>query len=88
MFFFPPNSTSIHQPLDQGIISTIKVGYKMKMLTKLITARDKIEQRAEALARAKRGRKGLKFGHPATVRDASKIMRKYAVFFSYCIINS
>lgn len=24
-FFFPPNSTSIHQPLDQGIISTVKV---------------------------------------------------------------
>lgn len=32
VFFFPPNVTSVYQPLDQGIISAMKKRYKYLML--------------------------------------------------------
>ena len=74
IFFFPPNSTSIHQPLDQGIISTVKAEYKKKMLFKFIKARDNIEELTRQAEKAKRGQKGLEFGLPATVLDAAELL--------------
>ena len=41
--FFPPNSTSIHQPLDQGIISILKTQYKKILLSRTMEAYDNIE---------------------------------------------
>lgn len=36
VFFFPPNTTSVFQPLDQGMIAVFKARYKSKMLTKVV----------------------------------------------------
>jgi len=36
IMYLPPNVMSMHQPCDMGIISTMKVGYKMKMLCILL----------------------------------------------------
>jgi len=37
VYFFPPNTTAILQPLDQGIIKTIKQIYRKKLLYNLIS---------------------------------------------------
>ncbi|XP_045035833.1 jerky protein homolog-like [Daphnia magna] len=60
VFFFPPNSTSVHQPLDQGIISAVKIDYKKRMLSKFIEAYDDIERIQQLASTIKKGRKGLK----------------------------
>ena len=41
--FLPPNSTSKLQPMDQGIIRSLKAHYRKKLLSKLISALDKNE---------------------------------------------
>ena len=38
--FLPPNATSKLQPMDQGIIRTLKVRYRKKLLAKLIASVD------------------------------------------------
>ena len=35
VFKFPPNVTALYQPLDQGIIAALKMGYKSRLLEKL-----------------------------------------------------
>ena len=41
--YYPPNCTSILQPLDQGIIRAFKNHYRAKMLNKIISKIDRIE---------------------------------------------
>ena len=69
----------MHQPLDQGIISTLKADYKKRMLTKFIKARDNIEELTRQAEKAKKGRKGLEFGMPATVLDAAELLYEYTL---------
>jgi len=76
IFFFPPNSTSIHQPWDQGIISTVKAGYKKNMITKLIATVGHMERLSREAAVAKPGCRGLRLGCPATILDAAQILKK------------
>lgn len=76
IFFFPPNSTSVHQPLDQGIISAVKINYKMLMLSKSIEAYEDIERMQQLDSQAKKGRKGLNLGCPANILDAGQIIRQ------------
>ena len=38
--FLPPNATSQLQPMDQGVIHSLKAHYRRKLLTKMIAARD------------------------------------------------
>ncbi|XP_055954561.1 uncharacterized protein LOC126810200 [Patella vulgata] len=42
--FLPPNTTSILQPLDQGIIRAFKARYRHHMMTHLITRIDECNQ--------------------------------------------
>ncbi len=44
IIFFPPNCTSVYQPLDQGIISTLKTIYKKEMLSEFVVAYEKREE--------------------------------------------
>ena len=43
VFYLPPNSTSITQPLDQGIIATFKMSYRYSLLEKLVEAFENYE---------------------------------------------
>ena len=40
MVFLPPNTTSVLQPCDQGIIKTVKYDYRRRMLRRLIKLLD------------------------------------------------
>ena len=74
VFFFPPNLTSIYQPLDQGIISVVKTRYKSRMLAALVNAFDDYENLKQAAATVARGRTGLAYADPPHVLDAAKIL--------------
>ena len=65
----------MHQPLDQGIISVIKTDYKKRMLSNFIDAYDNIEKLQELASQAKKGRKGLAVGCPATILDAAVLLK-------------
>ena len=40
LFFLPPNTTSILQPMDQGVIFSLKARYRTKVVQKMIEAID------------------------------------------------
>lgn len=44
IIFFPPNCTSVYQPLDQGIISAVKTLYKREMLSEFVEAYGKSDE--------------------------------------------
>lgn len=75
IFYFPPNVTSVYQPLDQGIIAAFKTNYKREMITKLVEAYAQGENIQEEARNAKRGRKGLRYGCSATLLDAGNIVK-------------
>ena len=41
VYILPPNVTSVYQPQDQGIIAALKVGYRSKLLEKIVSNADK-----------------------------------------------
>ena len=54
VFLFPPNTTSILQPMDQGIIATVKVNYRQRLLAEIV---EKIYRYEECQAAAKKAAK-------------------------------
>ncbi|EFX68993.1 hypothetical protein DAPPUDRAFT_114086 [Daphnia pulex] len=76
IIFSPPNCTSVFQPLDQGIITTLKTLYKREMLSSFVASYEKFEELQELAKKAKQGRKGLQFGHSVHVLDAGRIIKK------------
>jgi len=70
----PPNVTSIHQPLDQGIISWVKAAYRREMVLRYIVAMDNwdaVRTRGKSLPA---GARGIDFGHEPTVLDAANLI--------------
>ena len=45
--FFPPNTTTVLQPLDGGIIRTIKLSYRKLLLQFLLTKMEEAENVAD-----------------------------------------
>lgn len=74
---YPPNCTSVHQPMDQGIIAATKVLYRKELLDmKLSTMLVASQLRAEAAARKMtRGTAGLANGHHPHVSDAAELLK-------------
>ena len=69
--------TSNHQPADMGMIASLKVGYRTKMLEKLLAIFDEeggYERAAEARKMIKAGCRGLDYGGKAHLLDASTIL--------------
>ena len=78
ILFLPPRVTSWHQPADMGMIASLKVGYRVKMLDILLSLFDApggYESASIARARQPRGMKGLDYDGKATLLDAMKILQ-------------
>nr|CAH0104760.1 unnamed protein product [Daphnia galeata] len=73
IIFLPPNCTSVYQPLDQWIISTLKTIYKRKCS---VTYDNFDELQAQA-SEAKKGTKGLRFGCSANVLEARLVKKSW-----------
>jgi hypothetical protein len=71
----PPNCTSKHQPMDQGIIAAFKTRYRTRLLgLKADTMTSASQLRQAAAARKMRaGTKGLAEGHDPHVLDAAEL---------------
>ena len=77
VIFLPPNMTSNHQPADMGMIASLKVGYKIIMLDKLLEIFDGeggYEGAARARKSVRKGLRGLTYGGKATLLDAMTIL--------------
>ena len=95
---YPPNCTSVHQPMDQGIIAATKVLYRKKLLDgKLSTMLVAPTLRAEAKKREMTpGTAELAEGHHPHMLDAADLLKsswssitaqtiaRYGLTFKYC----
>ena len=77
IIFFPPNMTSNHQPADMGMLASLKVGYKVFMLGRILLIFDSkcgYKKESEILIRQRRDCKELAFGGKANILDAMDIL--------------
>ena len=75
-FYFPPNITSVYQPLDQGIISALKAKYKAKVLENLVGTANSFEQFQLMATHLPGGCSGLAYGNPPHISDAICIVKE------------
>ena len=76
ILFLPPNLTSKYQPMDQGVIATLKIGYKMLMLKFLLVICDDVdcfEQFQNTVV--PKGCRGLEHGSAPHILDALKLLK-------------
>lgn len=76
VFKFPPNVTSIYQPLDQGIIRALKAGYKNRLLSRLVDAVANFDILQALAAQLPAGCAGLQYGCPPHVADACQLLKE------------
>ena len=72
ILFLPPNVISTSQPLDQGIISTVKRIYRTSLLQHIVSN----IQLFVASSKRQRKKSGLKFGGPPDMLDACKLLKE------------
>ena len=90
--YLPANLTSMYQPMDQGVIRSLKIGYKQLMLEKLLEICDNRELYNERKAEAalkRRGQKGLQFACKAHIVDAMNLLNNIwnSPVPKYCTTN-
>lgn len=66
----PPNSNPIHQPLDQGIIRTLKAYYKSGIARSYLHTLENRDVRRAKGQKMRRGTAGIEEGFPPTIADA------------------
>lgn len=76
VFKFPPNVTSIYQPLDQGVIAALKVGYKCRLLERLVETADSYNDLQVLAKQLPAGQAGLKYGCQPHVGDAIMLLKE------------
>lgn len=76
VFKFPPNMTSIFQPLDQGIISSFKTGYKTRLLEHTVSTSESFVDLQVMAKQLPAGSAGLKYGSAAHVGDAIVLVKE------------
>ena len=75
IFKFPPNVTSVFQPLDQGIIAAFKAHYKCMLLEKLVSNAPSFDNLQVMAKQLPAGCAGLEYGNPPHVSDAAQLMK-------------
>lgn len=76
VMFLPPNTTSVYQPMDAGIIATLKKKYRYRLLEKMFEVYDdRISLREAAkVAKMQSGTMGLNEGYSPHIADAMDIL--------------
>ena len=75
--FLPPNGTSRYQPADQGIIAMFKLGYKLTLLSRLLSICDdpRLYAAAKHAGNAQRkGCRGINYAGKPHILDAMNIL--------------
>ncbi len=67
----PPNCTSVHQPMDQGIIAALKRRYKRQLLQVMVSNLEKYDELRQLGAYMAAGVRGIQHAYPANLLDAS-----------------
>ena len=76
VIMFPPIVTSIYQPLDQGIIATLKAFYKAKLLGRLVSTAPSFTNLQLLAKDLPQGCVGLTYGCPPHVSDATELVKE------------
>ncbi|PXF44914.1 Tigger transposable element-derived protein 6 [Gracilariopsis chorda] len=75
IFTLPPDCTSLFQPMDMGVIATLKAKYKSKLLRKILSTVEDKKQLRQAAKNMKPGMKGLDEGHDLHMLDVTELLR-------------
>lgn len=76
VFMFPPNVTSVFQPLDQGIIAAFKAGYKSRLLSRMVENIADYQQLQILAKQLPAGHAGLKYASPPNISDAINLTKE------------
>ena len=76
VFKFPPNVTSVYQPLDQGVIAVLKAHYKTKLLSRLVETVESYPQLQAMAKQLPAGCAGLDYGSPPHIGDAIVLLKE------------
>ena len=87
IFKLPPNTTSVFQPLDAGIVSAFKAHYKSNLLLQLVSVAPQYNQLQALATHLTAGCVGLKYGSPPHVGDAIELIIKAWNSVSAALIN-
>ena len=74
VYKFPPNVTSVYQPLDQGVICAQKASYKAKLLASLVDNAPNFESLQHMSCKLLAGHAGLKYGCLPHMSDVAEIV--------------
>ncbi len=69
----PPNCTSIHQPMHQGIIAALKRNYKSKMLHAMVKNLERYDELRAVGESLPAGVRGLNHAYPPNLLDAATL---------------
>lgn len=72
----PPNCTSVHQPMDQGVIAAWKAEYRLLYLKESLEDIETQEQRRQQNIGKKAGMKGMEEGYDPHMLDVTRLTAK------------
>jgi hypothetical protein len=93
IYFFPPNATSILQPMDQGIIKNFKAHYRNLMINKLLSSVEHENDNESAYSMVKRinilkSLYWIKTAWSAVKSETIVNCFKHAGILQHCVFNS
>ena len=76
VFKFPPNVTSVYQPLNQGVIAAFKAGYKSRLLSRMVENIANYQQLQILAKQLPAGHAGLNYASPPNISDAITLTKE------------